>query len=286
MNHPIDPDRLTSMMNDAVAPVRPRADALSAIRKGVRRRRKMHRVAVAAAAVVVIAGGAVAYGAAQSPASPPPATRSTQRPTPTQSLTPTQSPAPAPSRVSSIPVSATIVPAGNAHTTTSFRLVVAMKTGGTQTVPFTASSAEVIPPKGPQVVGIVDAGPDRQAAIFVLIDSGASTQFWTIFTMDGGHMVQATTSGQPLRLAVGGSVMENGGFSCDDPGTDVATYGYGATSTAATAWTVDRDTYRWAGVSLVRVSHAQTTLHVPASSQKLAKYAGVRCGHLPSYAGR
>jgi hypothetical protein len=275
MNNPMDPDRLTTMMDDAVASVRPRADALSTIRKGVRRRRVMHRVAVAAVAIAVIAGGAVAYGATQGTTRPPePATRSTQSPTPT------------PSGVSSSPVSATIVPVGHAHTTTSFRLVVRMKTGGTQTVPFTASNAEVIPPKGPEVVGIVGAGPGRQAAIFVLIDSGASTQFWTIFTMDGGHIVQATMSGQPLRLAVGGSVMEDGGFSCDDPGTDIVTYGYGATSTAATAWTVDRDTYRWAGVSLVRVSHDQTTLHVPSSSPKLAQYSGVRCGDLPSYAGR
>jgi hypothetical protein len=79
MNAPIDPDRLTRLIEDAVGDVRPRIDALDLIRYGARRRQVVHRVIAAAAALAVIAGGATAYatvrGAARSPPGPPLASR-------------------------------------------------------------------------------------------------------------------------------------------------------------------------------------------------------------------
>jgi len=61
----------------------------------------------------------------------------------------------------------------------------------------------------------VDAGRGRHAEIFVKADSGAATQFWTIFKLVHGHIAQVTTDGQPVRLAVGGSVTIQGGFRCN-----------------------------------------------------------------------
>src|SRR5215470_2973141 len=63
MSTPLDADHLARLLEEAVSSVRPRAAALDSIRRGVRRRRAMHRAVAAAAAVAILAGGAVAYAA-------------------------------------------------------------------------------------------------------------------------------------------------------------------------------------------------------------------------------
>jgi hypothetical protein len=262
MSNPIEPTRLAQLMDEAVAHIRVRPDALAAIHRGVRRRRAARFTATAVAVAVAVAGGVVAYGLAHGG----------MRATPSATRPPSV-------------LRATIVPVGNPRTTNNFQLVVSMSTGGTQTVPFTAQTAVVMPPKGPVVVGIADAGPDRQAAIFVLVDSGAATEFWTIFTPVHGRVTQATMSGRPLSLSVGGSVLVNSGFACG-AGGDLVSYGYSNANSADTSWNVQRSTYRWAGASLVLVSRMHRTIRASASSPQLAQYAFVRCGGLPQYAPR
>jgi len=176
----------------------------------------------------------------------------------------------------------TIVPVGHAKTTSSFLLVVRTAGYGTQTVPFSATSKTGMPPFGPVVIGAADAAKDGHTELFVLVDAGCCTEFWTIFRLVDGHIVQVTLAGAPVSLAVGGSVMDNGGFSCNGP--YLVTYAYADQSATGSRVTflATRDTYRWAGATLVLLSHHQATIR-GAQNPALAKYSGVSCGSLPQY---
>jgi hypothetical protein len=178
------------------------------------------------------------------------------------------------------PDTAMIVPVGNTRTTSSFRLVVHLTRLGTQSVPFTATSMTGMPPYGPVIAGEADAAHDGHAQLFVLVDAGCCTEFWTIFRLVDGRVRQVTMSGRPVRLAVGGTVMNNGGFSCAGPG--LVTYAYQPGITAG-SFLATRDTYRWAGATLVLASYQQTTIHGTASDPALTRYTGVSCGALPQY---
>jgi hypothetical protein len=175
-----------------------------------------------------------------------------------------------------------IVPVGHARTTFSFLLVVRTATHGTQTVPFSATSATDMSPLGPVVVGAANAAKDGHTELFVLVDAGCCTEFWTIFRLVNGHVVQVKLAGVPVRLAVGGSVTDNGGFSCAGPNLVTSTYAYQATSGTRETFLATRDTYRWAGASLVLVSQRKTTIR-GAQNPELAQYTGVSCGALPQY---
>ena len=109
------------------------------------------------------------------------------------------------------------MPVGNARTTFSFLLVVRAAAQGTQTVPFSATSVTSMPPLGPVVVGAANAAKDGHTELFLMVDAGCCTEFWTIFRLVNGHVVQVRLAGAPVRLAVGGSVTDNGGFSCAGP---------------------------------------------------------------------
>ncbi len=61
--------------------------------------------------------------------------------------------------------------------------------------------------------------------------------------------------------------MVNGGFGCD-PGHDLVTYGYQGEN--ADTFLATRDTYCWAGASLVLVSHQNKTIHGTPYSPELA----------------
>jgi hypothetical protein len=71
MSHPIDPQILAALMDDAVAPIQPRPDALPTIHRGVRRRRVLRRAATAVGVVAAVSVSGVAYGAVQSGPSHP-----------------------------------------------------------------------------------------------------------------------------------------------------------------------------------------------------------------------
>jgi hypothetical protein len=139
-----------------------------------------------------------------------------------------------------------------------------------------------MPPSGPVVVGAANAAKDGHTELFVLVDSGCCTEFWTNFRLVGGHVVQVSLSGAPVRLAVGGSVMDNGGFSCR--GKYLVTYSYASqvASPGLVTFLATRDTYRWAGATLVLVSHHESTIRGELNPE-LAKYSGVSCGGLPQY---
>jgi hypothetical protein len=180
------------------------------------------------------------------------------------------------------PDTATLVAVGNAESTSSFQLVVHLTGLGTQTVPFTATSARFMPPHGPVIVGAADAAHDGHAELFVQVDSGCCTEFWTIFRLVNGQVRQMIMAGHPVLIAVGGTVINNAGFSC--AGADLVVYGYQAGTTANT-FLASRETYRWAGAALVLASQRQTTIHGTAQDPVLATYGGVTCGGLSSARG-
>jgi hypothetical protein len=176
----------------------------------------------------------------------------------------------------------TIVPVGNAKTASSFLLVVRTARYGMQTVPFSAAPQTAMPPFGPVVVGAANAAKDGHTELFVLVGAGCCTEFWTIFRLVDGRIVQVSLSGAPVRLAVGGSVMDNGGFSCNGPYLVTYTYAYQPASGTRVTFLATRDTYLWAGATLVLVSHRQATIR-GAQNPALARYSGVSCGGLPQY---
>jgi len=169
----------------------------------------------------------------------------------------------------------TIEPVGNSGTTFHFLLVVRTPSYGTQTVPFTATY-------GPVIVGAANAAKDGHTELFVMVGTGCCTQFWTIFRLVSGRVVQVDLSGLPVRLPVGGSVMDNGGFSCD--GEYLVTYSYRSqpASPGRVTFLATRDTYQWAAASLVLVSQRQVTIR-GLQNPELAEYSGVSCGGLPQY---
>jgi len=305
------------LLDDAVRHVTAQADALDRIRHGVRRRRTAHRAGTVLLALAVLAASgstALALTSSRGPAGlfSPDTVSGEQRPaaggTPSSAsafssgvaLGPAPAPTADPSRDAAAkaaypaagqaarwdmdgdgrPDTAAIVSVGNAKTTVSFLLVVHLTRLGTQSVPFTATSVTGMPPRGPVIVGAVDAAHDGHAELFVQVDAGCCTEFWTIFRLVDSHVYQMSISGQPVRLPVGGSVMANGGFSCDGP--DLVTYGY-QPRTEASTFLATRAIYRWAAATLVLVSQQQTTIHGPPADPALAKYSGVDCGDLPQY---
>ena len=180
------------------------------------------------------------------------------------------------------PDTATLVAVGNAESTSSFQLVVHLTRLGTQTVPFTATSARFMPPHGPVIIGAADAAHDGHTELFVQVDSGCCTEFWTIFRLVNGQVRQMIMAGHPVLIAVGGTVTNNAGFSC--AGADLVVYAYQAGTTAGT-FLASRETYRWAGAALVLASQQQTTIHGTAHDPVLATYSGVTCGGLSSARG-
>jgi len=180
------------------------------------------------------------------------------------------------------PDTAMLVAVGNAESTSSFQLVVHLTRLGTQTVPFTATSARFMPPHGPVIIGAADAAHDGHAELFVQVGSGCCTEFWTIFRLVNGQVRQMIMAGHPVSIAVGGTVVNNAGFSCT--GADLVVYAYQAGTTAGT-FLASRETYRWAGAALVLASRQQTTIHGTAHDLVLATYSGVTCGGLSSARG-
>jgi hypothetical protein len=133
----------------------------------------------------------------------------------------------------------------------------------------------------PTIAGSVDADRDGHAEIFVKVDSGASTQFWTIFKLVGRQIRQVTMQGQPVRLAVGGSVTHQDGFRCN--GTQFVTVHEGVAGNYTT-WSYERDTYTWEGSTLVFVSKQSGQVTSAQPGNPPAAYSGVSCGDLPGYA--
>ncbi len=164
----------------------------------------------------------------------------------------------------------------------NWELIVDMTTLGQQAVRFTGDPVLPGNTAAPTIAGSVDADRDGHADIFVKVSSGASTQFWTIFKLVGRQLRQVTSQGQPVRLAVSGTVTHQDGFRCD--GAQFVTVSEATEPPGYTTWTYERDTDAWSGAELVPVSKqtGQVTSAQPASPP--AAYSGVSCGDLPQYA--
>jgi hypothetical protein len=163
----------------------------------------------------------------------------------------------------------------------NWELVVDMTTLGQRTVRFTGDPVLPGGDDAPTIAGSVDADRDGHAEIFVKVGSGASTQFWTIFKLVGRQIRQVTIQGQPVRLAVNGSVTHQDGFRCS--GTQFVTVHEGVARNYTT-WSYERDTYAWEGSTLVFVSKQTGQVTSAQPGNPPAAYSGVSCGDLPQYA--
>jgi hypothetical protein len=164
----------------------------------------------------------------------------------------------------------------------NWELVVDMTRLGRQAVRFTGDP--VLPGNiaAPTIAGSADAERDGHAEIFVKTTAGASTQFWTIFTLAGRQLRQVTLGGQPVRLAVNGTLTHQGGFRCD--GARFVTVNEGVGLPGYIKWTYERDTYAWSGAELVPISKQTGQVTAARPGDPPAAYSGVSCGDLPQYA--
>lgn len=163
----------------------------------------------------------------------------------------------------------------------NWELVADMTTLGRQTVRFTGDPVLPGGDDAPTIAGSADAGRDGHAEVFVKAGSGASTQFWTIFRLVGRQIRQVTMQGQPVRLAVNGTVTHQDGFRCN--GTQFVTVHEGVARNYTT-WSYERETYTWEGSTLVFVSKQTGQVTSAQPGNPPAAYSGVSCGDLPQYA--
>jgi hypothetical protein len=164
----------------------------------------------------------------------------------------------------------------------NWELVVDMTTLGQQTVRFTGDPVLPGGDDAPTIAGSVDADRGGHAEIFVKVGSGASTQFWTIFKLVGRQIRQVTVQGQPVRLAVNGTLTHQGGFRCDS--AQFVTVNEGTVLPGYTKWLYERDTYAWSGAELVLLSRRTGQVTSARPGDPPAAYSGVSCGNLPQYA--
>ncbi|HEY6295686.1 MAG TPA: VCBS repeat-containing protein [Streptosporangiaceae bacterium] len=164
----------------------------------------------------------------------------------------------------------------------NWELIVDTTTLGQRIVRFTGDPLLPGNTAAPTIAGSVDADRDGHAEIFVKVSSGASTQFWAIFKLVGRQIRQVNIQGQPVRLAVGGSLTHQGGFRCD--GDRFVTLNEGTELPGYIKWRYERDTYAWSGAELVILSKGTGQLTSPRPGDPPAAYSGVSCGNLPQYA--
>ncbi len=164
----------------------------------------------------------------------------------------------------------------------NWELVVDMTTLGQQAVRFTGDPVLPGGDDAPTIAGSFDADRDGHAEIFVKVGSGASTQFWTIFKLVGRQIRQVTVQGQPVRLAVNGTLTHQGGFRCD--GAQFVTVTEGTLLPGYVKWRYERATYAWSGAKLVLLSVRTGQVTSPRPGDPPAAYSGVSCGNLPQYA--
>ena len=165
----------------------------------------------------------------------------------------------------------------------NWELVVNMTTLGQRSVRFTGGPVLRGNIDAPTIAGSADADRDGHAEIFVKVDAGASTQSWTIFKLVGRQIRQVTSQGQPVRLAVNGTVAHQDGFRCD--GHQFVTVSAAIAAPGEdTTWTYQRDTYAWSGARLVLVAKRTGQVTSAQPGRPPAAYSGVGCGNLPQYA--
>jgi hypothetical protein len=66
----------------------------------------------------------------------------------------------------------------------------------------------------PDILGVADVDRDGRGEVFVKVDQGASTEFFTIVRVVAGRLTQMRLGGEPLKLALFGSVTHNSVVGC------------------------------------------------------------------------
>jgi hypothetical protein len=164
----------------------------------------------------------------------------------------------------------------------NWELVVDMTALGQRAVRFTGDPVLPGNTAAPTIAGSTDAERDGRAQVFVKTTAGASTQFWTIFTLVGRQVRQVTLGGQPVRLAVNGTLTHQAGFRCD--GARFVTVNEGVGLPGYVTWSWVRDTFAWSGAELVPISKQTGRVTAARPGDPPAAYSGVGCGDLPQYA--
>lgn len=126
------------------------------------------------------------------------------------------------------------------------------------------------PPLATRLIQILDMDGDGADEVVVQHTHGASTAFWTIFKVSGGKVRQVMADGEPVSLAVGGSVGHLDGFRCARG--RLVSYGAGLASDSEHArWL--RVRYAWQGATLVRTD----SRHGRKTSTGFDAYGRVHC---------
>lgn len=142
----------------------------------------------------------------------------------------------------------------------------------------------------PRVAGVVDADSDGFGEVFLTVDQGASTAFWGVLRVVGGVVREVTSDGQPLHLAVGGSVTHGDGFVCRE---DVKTSRgrelvvYSGDSFDGTTWEGTITSYAWEGgsVRVVRQRNESFPTDGSGGDPRLRPYYEADCGNLSAQGG-
>lgn len=137
----------------------------------------------------------------------------------------------------------------------------------------------------PRLVGVVDADGDGFGEVFLAIGQGASTAFWGVLRFVDGVVREVTLSGQPLQLAIGGSVNHGDGFACREEvkanrGRELVVYS-GDTFDGVT-WEGTVKTYTWSRGTVVGLRERTETFPVGAAGDdpRLRPYYDADCGSL------
>lgn len=142
----------------------------------------------------------------------------------------------------------------------------------------------------PRVAGVVDADGDGFGEVFLTVDQGASTAFWGVLRVVEGVVREVTSDGQPLHLAVGGSVTHGDGFVCRE---DVRTSRgrelivYSGDSFDGTTWEGTITSYAWegGGVRVVRQRNESFPSDGSGDDPRLRPYYEADCGNLSAQGG-
>lgn len=137
----------------------------------------------------------------------------------------------------------------------------------------------------PRLVGIVDADGDGFGEVFLTVAQGASTSFWGVLRLVDGVVRETTMSGQPLHLAIGGSVTHGDGFACAEEvkasrGRELLVYT--GDTFDGTTWDGTVTTYAWVGGAVREIRQRTERFPTGASGDdpRMRPYYDADCGSL------
>lgn len=142
----------------------------------------------------------------------------------------------------------------------------------------------------PRVAGVVDADGDGYGEVFLAVDQGASTSFWAVLRLVNGVVREVTSEGQPLHLAVGGTVTHGDGFACRDDikgnrGRELVVYS--GDSFDGVTWEGTVTDYAWVGGTVRELAARDESFPSDGSGNdpRLRPYYDADCGNLSAQGG-